>query len=152
MVIMVVVMFNLVVTHTAKKSVGLPPRDFDGDDGDAAALVMTDDGVKEHYDDRYQEKSDCLSPRLGSSLGARPGRSAACVEQEGRLQERLDEDGEGGQQLDNDVDQPDHCDADHINNLEQLELGLVEVVGVEETGQGNQACLAAHAQLGRVDM
>ena len=54
MVIMVVVMFNLVVTHTAKKSVGLPPRDFDGDDGDAAALVMTDDGVKEYYDGRYQ--------------------------------------------------------------------------------------------------
>merc|ERR1719507_1870329 len=31
-----------------------------------------------------QEKSDGLSPRLGSSLGARPGRSAACVEEEGR--------------------------------------------------------------------
>ena len=68
------------------------------------------------------------------------------------MQERLDEDGEGGQQLDDDVDQPDHFDADHVNNLEELELGLVDVVGGEEAGQGNQACLAAHAQLGRVDM
>jgi len=75
-----------------------------------------------------QEKSDGLPARLSPSLCGRPGRSAAGVEEESCLQEGLDEDGDGGQQL------------------EQLELGLGEVVG-EEGGKGNQAGLTAHSKL-----
>ena len=67
--------------------------DSDGDDDD-------DD---DDYNDRYQEKSDGLPARLSPSLCARPGRSAAGVEEESCLQEGLDEDGDGGQQLDDDV-------------------------------------------------
>ena len=76
----------------------------------------------------YQEKSDGLPPRLGSSLSIRPGASTAGIKEESSLQERLEEHGKGGEEL------------------EQLQLGLE--VGLEEAGKGDQACLAAHAQLG----
>ena len=76
--------------------------------------------------ENYQEKSDRLPSGLCSSLRARPCCPAARVEEERRLQKRLDEHGKGGKQL------------------EQVELRLE--VG-EEAGKGDQACLAAHTQL-----
>ena len=95
------------VTHIARLQTLYWENDNDGDGDDG------DDDDHDDDDDDYQEKSDGLPPRLGSSLCTRPGCSTACIEEESRLKKRLDKHCQGGEQL------------------EKVELG----VGGEEAGK-----------------
>ena len=61
-------------------------------------LMMLNDDDDDVNDD-YQEKSDGLPPRLGSSLCTRPSCSTTCIEEKSRLQKRLDKHGQGCEQL-----------------------------------------------------